>query len=325
MTSTSALTKYRGTAATVFDLLGSSENDLTAALGWTLDRCPRLLRRLWTRLDLPGDPSDVSIALEVTDVDGRTDLELQSAEVGVVLEAKKGWLLPGDKQLSKYTPRLAGFPYRLLVTLSDSSSDWAATVLGGSVDGVRVRHLPWDDVRTDIRLARVGSGNREKLWLDELATYLSGATSVRSPDSAWTYCVVLNDATPYSGSPLTWKDLPTNKHLYVHAYGGNNGWPKQPPVFMAFRWGGKIRQVNRVTGHRVIQNLREVVPEISELPDETLVAYQLGPNIPIPDISTQGTYPSGRVWVLLDQLLTNPTLKDAVRASKDITGVRSEA
>jgi hypothetical protein len=88
---------------------------------------------------------------------------------------------------------------------------------------------------------------------------------------------------------------------------------------MAFRWGGSVRQVSRVLNHEVIPNLQARFPEIpsgvDEVSDQTLIAYSLGPDIPTPDIDTKGTYSSGRVWCLLDQLLTHDNLSEACRAS----------
>src|SRR3954451_22574180 len=45
---------------------------------------------------MPSDPGEVQLALEVADDEGRTDLELVSTAVTVIVEAKKGWLLPGE-------------------------------------------------------------------------------------------------------------------------------------------------------------------------------------------------------------------------------------
>lgn len=253
-----SLTRYRRDAATVFDLLGRSENDLTAALGFTLTRSSALLAGLWRRLDLPGAPSGIAVALEVSDEEGRTDLELTSATAKVIVEAKKGWLLPRDVQLHKYAGRFHD-EVGLLVTLSDSSTDWAAQVLPLGVRGVPVVHLPWDDVRTDIRAAASRSKGSEKTWLTELTDYLAGATTVRPPDSQWVYCVVVSDDKAGNGGPHTFRDFVTTERVYFHPYGGNNTWPKKPPLFLAFRWGGIVRQVNRVVTYEVVSPDRSSV------------------------------------------------------------------
>lgn len=52
------------------------------------------------------------------------------------------------------------------------------------------------------------------------------------------------------------------------------------------------------------------------------MAYHLGPDIPIGVIRTKGTFASGRVWVLLDQLLTHDNLAEAARASRALTAGR---
>lgn len=48
------------------------------------------------------------------------------------------------------------------------------------------------------------------------------------------------------------------------------------------------------------------------------IVYQLGPDIPVPALSSKGTWADARVCVLLDQMLTQPTLAEAAGASKVI-------
>ena len=84
------LTCYGRETSAVFELLGRDEVDLTSALGWTLARSPLLLAALWARLGLPANPGEVQLALEVADAEGRTDLELLSTAVTVIIEAKRG-------------------------------------------------------------------------------------------------------------------------------------------------------------------------------------------------------------------------------------------
>jgi hypothetical protein len=318
---TGELTLYGRSTASVFDLLGRDEVDLTAALGWTLTRSPALLGTLWERLGMPGEPDAVGAALEVADDLGRTDLELTGVDARVVIEAKKGWLVPGEVQLSKYLGRFDAFGSRLLVSLSDSSAAWARHQLPEHVGGVPVRHVPWDDIRVDVRAARQASKSAERLWLDELSNYLMGATAVRDVADQWAYCVVVSGASPATGG-RTFREFVIKERIYFHPYGGRNGWPKRPPRFMAFRWGGRVRQINRVVAHEVVPHLNDRLPGIPrgmDGADHPHIIYSLGPDIPIPVIPTKGVYPNGRVWALLDQILTQPTLGDAVRESKKLT------
>lgn len=313
------ITRYGSEVTSVFDLLGHGEVDLTAALGWTLSQSPALMTRLWDRLGMPGDPAEVTADLEVADAAGRTDLELTGSEASVIVEAKKGWLLRGETQLALYAPRLAEMPTRLLVSLSESSSEWASVNLPDAVDGVAVRHLPWDAVRDDLKAARAATRTpAERLWLNELDTYLAGATAVRPPSDQWAYCVVVNDNL--FGQKSTFREFVVDRRVYFHPFGGSKGWPRRPPTFLAFRWGGYVRQVNRVRESEVVADLADRffdIPRSAKDP-EPHVVYDLGPDIPIPPVRTKGTFANARVWVLLDQLLTSETLKEAAARSKVI-------
>jgi hypothetical protein len=175
-----ALTRYGHDAPSVFDLLGRAEVDLTAALGWTLSHSPALIADLWQRLGLGTAPADIDASLEVADDQGRTDLELRTDDALIIIEAKKGWLVPGEAQLAQYAGRFAVTGKALIVSLSDSSADWAARTLPSDVGGIPVAHLPWDSIRAGLRAARRAARSSERLWLDQFSTYLAGATAVRS-------------------------------------------------------------------------------------------------------------------------------------------------
>jgi hypothetical protein len=67
-----------------------------------------------------------------------------------------------------------------------------------------------------------------------------------------------------------------------------------------------------------VETLQEEWPDIPTGADNHTphIVYTLGPDIPIGDIPTKGVYANARVWALLDQILTKPSLADAVKASK---------
>ena len=309
---------YGRHSTAVFDLLGRGEVDMTAALAWTLARSPNLRRALWSRLAMPGDPSEVSVALEVADAEGRTDLELDGESGQVVVEAKKGWLLPSELQLAKYTGRFDGIKKPLLVTLSDSSNDFAALHLPQSVDRIPVIHLPWDAVRTDLGIAIKGSRGAERLWLQELVTYLAGATAMRDPAEQWVYVVSVSNDRP-GGGERTFRHFVEVENRYFHAFGKH--WPKHPPVLMGFRWNGQVQRVSRVVDSKVVGSMQEEWADypVTERSSDPHAIYTLGVPIPIPEIRTTGVVMARRMWVLLDQLLTHSLLVDAEKASKEIT------
>jgi hypothetical protein len=310
------LSRYRADAATVFDLLGRNEVDLTAALGWTLAHSPAMLKAMSQHLDLNVQADAVVVALEVADADGRTDIELTAPGVKVVIEAKQGWLVPGEEQLNKYVTRFHGFDQGLLVSMSDSSEAWAQDQLPPNLAGVPVRHVSWDTVRAVVRTCAATVRGREKLWLEELEAYMGRATSRVPFDDQWVFCVVASE-TLFGG--MSFRDYVQKERVYFHPFGGHNGWPKVAPNFLCFRWGGVVRQVNRVSSYEVVSDLGDRWPTVT--PNESHgphIVYDLGPDIPIPLISTKGTYANGRVRCLLDQLLVQPTLAEAVKRSKEL-------
>lgn len=313
----SDFSRYGRDVTSVFGLLGMNEVDLTAALGWVMAQSPAFLDSFLRLLDVHSDVHQVTVALEVADADGRTDIELVGPRLKVVIEAKQGWLVPGEHQLSKYVDRFNAEDQALLLSLSDSSDRWARDQLPASIRGVPVRHLPWDGIRSIVRQTMRNVRGRERVWLEELERYMGAATSRRPVDDQWVYCVVLSDAK-LGGS--SFKDYVTRQRVYFHPYGGRNGWPKRPPNLLCFRWGGVIRQVNRVASVEVVACLQDRFSSVGlDEADGPHIVYSLGPDIPIPHISTQRTYATGRVWCLLDQLLTQPTLADAVRSSDALT------
>jgi hypothetical protein len=181
-------------------------------------------------MEMPGAPASV----EVADAEGRTDLQLVADRTMVIVEAKKCWLVPGETHLGKHAGRFEAGGQGLLVILSDSSTAWAAYELPKQLAGAPVLPLPWDEVRLDVGTAYGTARGAERVWLGELSTYLAGATSVREPAEQWVYCVVAADGKPGGGS-RTFRDFVTTERVYLHPYGGHNGWPKRPLNLIGFR------------------------------------------------------------------------------------------
>jgi hypothetical protein len=101
------LARYGRPIESVFDLLGHSENDLTAVLGFAMARSARLVSAS-TGISL--DRARVaSLWLETADVEGRTDLEIATPEALVVIEAKRAGNLPQERQLRRYARRITTF------------------------------------------------------------------------------------------------------------------------------------------------------------------------------------------------------------------------
>lgn len=317
------LSRHGKSIESVFDLLGWDENDLTAALGFTLGQSSRLLNRLLDDFEVVAGETPVVVRMETRGEAGRTDLELDTGEALVVVEAKRGWHLPELPQLGMYADRVLARGSGSLVTLSDCSPAWAEYKLPRNVKDVPVRHLPWSVVRAHLATARSAAGGAERHWLNELTNYLRRAVRVTDPASSWAYCVSLSPNKPAGGGPHTFIEYVVDEGVYFHPFGWGKGWPVGPPNFLAFRWSGKVHQVRRVVEHEVVPNLQQRWPTIpvDEDTERAHAIYKLGPPLPMHAPVPAGTnYRAARLWVLVDQLLTSDTLKDALAATRALTG-----
>lgn len=317
-----ALTRYSVEVGSAFSLLGQNENDLTAALGFTMARCAvfsdAVLRRIWPAL---GNDEEISFALEVRAEIGRTDLEVRLPSALLIFEAKRDWLLPTTRQLAQYVSRIQRYGAGALVSLSQASIALADTQLPSVIEGVPVVHLPWRDVLVDIAAARAVCRGRERVWLDELHTYLLEVIRMRTVADSLVYSVVLSEDRPGGEGTPTFREFVTDELCYFHPY-GIKGWPTERPNFMAFRWGGAVQRIHRIMHADVVPTIRDrfsYLP-VNELSDRPHAVYDLGPRIPPfePIPNGPGIYPSSRLWVLLDQLQTAPTLKDAIAGTREI-------
>jgi hypothetical protein len=319
---TADLTRHGVGVSSVFDILGKDENDLTAALGFVLAHCPMVraaaLERRWPE-GRGLAQQHVSFALEVRDRDGRTDLEIQLGRALLIVEAKRGWVLPKQDQLGRYAHRIAKeVGPGALVTLSQASQALAAMDLPDEISGVPVRHLAWRDVFADISAVRGSCRGRERLWLDEFRAYLKGVVRVRQVEDSWTYCVAVNDKMPDDGGSFTFREYVTEDNRYFHPF-VIAGWPTEFPNFLAFRWDNAVQRIHRVEHAEVVPSLRVKYPKLRKSPgcERPHVVYDLGPRLPpLKPIPNGTNYRAARLWVILDQLQTGPTLKDALAGTR---------
>lgn len=317
------LTRHGAPVTSVFDLLGTNENDLTSALGFALTRSPRLLHavadRIWSSATA-ADLEAATVALEVHGDGGRTDLQISLPHALLVVEAKRDWLLPTVRQLAAYAPRVHAVGAGALVSLSQASAALASAQLPADVDGVPVTHLSWRDVMSDVRTLRRSCRGQERAWLDELSIYLRRVVRLRSVADSWTYCVVISNERPGGADQRSFREFVTEEHIYFHPY-GRQGWPTEPPNFMAFRWDNAVRRIHRVTKTDVVPSLLDRWPGMPDTDDFNLphAVYELGPQLPpATPIPSGRNYRATRIWVLLDQLQTAPTLQDAMKATDDM-------
>ena len=315
---------------TLFQLLGDKENDLTRAIAWTLKKSPSFLKLLVFEIAGESIETEDTIILyqqfEKTGTEnGYTDLEITDGRnIHVILEAKRGWALPGIEQIEKYAHR-ASFVnskavIKWIVSISECSQIYAKSNLPIKItdNNIPVSHVSWKRLNELALLAMGDSNNEQKRLLIDFSKYLKGLMTMQDKNSNLVYVVsIRKDLIP--GTSLTWVDV-VEKTGHYFCPVGINGWPKEPPNYIAFRYDGKLQAIHHIEKYTVSKNIHDV---IDDMPDEEWdndhFILDLGPKIsPSKEIRTgKGIFRNGRVWAAIDLLLTCDTITEARDKTKE--------
>jgi hypothetical protein len=319
--------------SSIFQLLGEYENDATYSLGWTLSRCPTFLDTFVKRVAETRGASEGTIIrlqhfkrkhFKGKSKAGYTDIELElPGQFYYIVEAKIGWNLPSKVQLDKYKSRFAGNSAqdKRFVVLSECSQEYALSHLEcRTIAGIPVQPLSWKVVCKIARNASVNASHSEKRLIAELLTYLGGIMSIQDAYSNKVYIVSLGSGTP-PGWGISWIDIVRRRRRYFHPV-GTKGWPKEPPNYIAFRYGGKLQSIHHIDSYEVITTPHERMPEIPRTEVwEPHYLYRLGrPFAPAKEVPNGKIYVRGRYWCMLDALFTCRTVRDA----RDLTQKREK-
>lgn len=320
------LESYGKEIHSIFQLLGDKENDITLSMSWALAKCSEFLKALIISITGIAPPNDdISILNQRYDANtGITDIEITDFQTfHMIIEAKRGWILPSADQLTKYSLRSdfqnspCGKKY--IVTMSECTHPYADAYLPfHEINQIPVKHISYREIYQMAKAVRPVSNNEEKHLLDEFCEYLKGLMTMQKLDSNMVYVVALGTQTPEHCS-LTWIDIVQRYGKYFCPVGGN-GWPKEPPNYIAFRYYGQLQAIHHIDGYTVTRNLHDEIPEMpDEIWDTNHYVYQLGPAIrPNKVVKTGKIFRNGRVWAMLDTLLTCDTISEA----RDLTQAR---
>ncbi len=164
-------------------LLSRRENGLTFALGYVLQRSPKLLSLFCDKVGLPrlAGRHDLTIALQERHDEGITDIELRIDDrLLAVVEAKiGGW--PGREQLSRYAERLRtdGMAGSLLVPLGVPPFSRLLWTLR-SLRGIRVVSLRWVEVLSLVAAALRRGDDDEQQALRQLSAFIQEVMGMQS-------------------------------------------------------------------------------------------------------------------------------------------------
>jgi hypothetical protein len=307
--------------ATVFDLLGQKENDMTFALAWGMAHSDSFLTDVVSAV--AGNsikPADIQINLQRhDDLGGFTDIEITArGGLRLIVEAKRGWELPTRVQLDRYAERFKGSSPDdcwMVVLTQWGAREVVRHKLAELDIPYRVAVLSWGRM---LELANRHSRSgplAERRLLRELATYFREVADMRDIDSNQAYCVSLSGET-LEGATVTWIDVVRVHRTYFYS-AVRGGWPKTPPNYMAFRYQGRLQAIHHVDSYEIATGW----PKALSLPprqEEPWFFLSLGPPIVPPQEVRNGpsVLRSARVWVDMDLLLTSKTITEALKATK---------
>lgn len=312
------LESYGREVHSVFQLLGEKENDITLSMSWALAKCPEFLNAVVQLIcDLVPDTEAITIRNQKYDAGtGITDIEVSDHKnFHIIFEAKRGWDLPKADQLTKYSVRLEASPAALkqIVTLSECTQTYARSYLPFTIatNGIPISHLSYREVYQMAVDSISSSNNEQKHLLSEFCDYLREVMTMQKKDSNMVYVVALGTNKP-NGCDITFIEIVQKYSKYFCPVGGN-GWPKEPPNYIAFRYYGQLQSIHHIEGYTVSRNIHNEIPEMPDVEWETdHYIYKLGPAIvPGKTVKTGKIFKNGRVWAMLDTLLTCDTISDA--------------
>lgn len=305
---------------TVFDLLGEKEDDITYSVGWGLAQSESLAYALLAEV-FDGELGQLTaVLLQQTEAGtGRTDIEVQTQDAHLVVEAKRGWDLPSQHQLIKYARRLTSGDERrrAIAVIAECAPHYPpVSQLPDELAGVPILYVPWARV-ADLVLAVVTNSRNhaEKRLLSELNRYLRRLMTSQDVTSNLVYVVSLNH-DDLGWSDLTFVQTVMERDRYYHPVGGpGKKWPKTPANYLGFRFDGQLQRISFVEHYQVITRPHDHIPEINEDADwstDPRFLYTLGPRLPLPEHAVRSTKMwNRRTYIALDLLLTCTTIREA--------------
>ena len=311
------LLRYGKPVATIFDLLGTREDDMTYSLGYVASRSQGFLEgllRLVTGIKVAGvGEATVRLQTRAAAEHGRTDVEIHvGAEAFVVIEAKRGPWLPSEAQLRRYVPILdrEEAMTKRLVAVTNATDDLAAAILPKTVLGVPLVHVSWRAMKNVAHRARADeSSHRNKRLLDEFTTYLGGILGMESIRSNMVLVVVLNNEDAWG---VRFKEVVLRQRRYFDPVARHQR--HGPPNYLGFRYDGRLQSIHHVERTEMFTNPKSMFPRARAVTVEPHYLFHLGPAIvPTREVKNGAKVMQAfRRRCMIDTLLTCATITDAV-------------
>jgi len=340
-----SLTKYSSTIENIFDLIGHDEKGMTTSLGWMFKHNPIFLKEFGEFFGLDINIEDTHVFLEKPIDFKRTDIEIKVGnEIHIIIEAKKGLIVPTKKQLKLYSNRFNenDITKKLFIVVSndDPNDIWLDHHYNKDIAGIPVKSISWEKIQ---KLAIDVKDNhsralRQKYMLEYFVEYLSRLVTMRNINSNRVKIFTLNDKIHFPanktshGKDIRLSDVVTEFKKYFHPIGGGSNYPKIPSNYLGFRYGisgdvSRLRSLHHVQKYEIMNDYKMHFPlESSYTTDRPYYIYTLGPNIikseigiPLNDVNKnyKDVPRQNSVIAHLDLLLTCDSIAEAVFKTKE--------
>lgn len=304
---------------TVFDLLGDNENDMTSSIGWALSRCEPFLRAVLADL-FPVVKFDAisNVWLQQhSETGGFTDIEIKANNLHCIIEAKRGWSLPEERQLRKYARRIKkSVHWKALAVTSECSPAYAAKYLRKSINGIPVLYRDWKHIGMLTGRSKQSATHAEKRLLTEIANYLGSLMTMQNQESNLVYVIALGGPEKQRWSGMSWCDHVLKTKCFHQTTDAH--WPKVTPTYLGFRYDGKLQSIHHVDSYEIVTDLPHRVPVLyrAKWMNEERHFCRFGPAIrPTREVKSTNIRDM-RVTAALDLLLTSSTIPQARERTK---------
>lgn len=320
----------------VFQLLGSKENDMTYSFGWALKSSKTFLEKFLLKVGISKDQlveSEILISLQEhkQKTHGFTDIEIVitgKKSAHIIIEAKRGWDLVSQEQIEKYVHAADEYDTLnkktvIVLTNYDEKRIVSSGLHHGKVGDYNVQYVSWKNVlRLCQNAFKETRGQQEKWVLRDLENYLKGIVVMRDVKSNMVYSCVVTDDT-FCSANVTFKDV-IDRGFYFHPIG--KGYSHVPHNYMAFRYKGLtdkiyyVREVQDFSNYEDafklmkwkvdLKSKDETDPHFLYFLDECSI--EINPPIRNGKIHAAGTYSN----IMLDTLITSGSIGEALRKTK---------
>lgn len=316
----------------VFSLIGNKENDISKSVIWILKECPKVLKELIeTTCGIDINPDDVSIQYQsferVNEENAFTDIEITDyKQFHIIIEAKRGWILPGYHQLKKYSEKTSfansDIAIKKIFSLSECSEEYADKYLPFKIspNGIPIGHISWKVLKELCESAIKDSNNKQKNLIREFLVYLGGIMGTPNNNSNEVFVVPLNYKKACSkGNTYIDVVVKENKYFCPVSWFRN---VNSIPNYLGFRYDGKLQRICHIDSYVVTRNRKDEIPFMDEEEaDEDYYVFRLGvPIYPPKEVVTGQVYGPGHNWADIDLLLTCDSVKEACDKSKERRG-----